>query len=112
MKKLLIATGQDPVEVDMTEEEIASLPPPEPTVIPPISRRQLRLWLLTQGKTDADVRAAIGAIPDPVARAAALIEWEDSTTYDRTHPLVTTLGAALGFSAEAMNAGFREAAAL
>jgi len=84
--------------------------PPAP--IPSITRRQLRLWLLSNGKTDADVRAVIAAIPDPTQRAAALIEWEDATTYERAHPLVTMLGAALGFSAEALDAAFREAAAL
>ena len=108
----LVFRVDDPAIIDLVAqigEDPAVILAPVPA---PITRRQLRLWLLRKGKTDADVRAVIAAIPDPTQRAAALIEWEDATTYERGHPLIASLGAALGFTAEQMDAGFREAAAL
>lgn len=85
--------------------------PPAP--VPSITRRQLRLWLLGNGKTDADVRTIIGAIPDATQRAAAMIEWEDSNTYHRDHPLVAQLAPGIGLATpEGVDAAFREAATL
>ena len=87
-------------------------PPPEPEPVPPtipdITRRQLRHWLLAQGITDTTVRGAINALPAEV-RAGALIDWEDSTVFQRQHPLVVGLGTALGFTEEEMDAGFIQA---
>lgn len=108
----LVFRVDDPAIIDLVTkigEDPAVILAPVPA---PITRRQLRLWLLRQGKTDADVRAAIGAIPDPAARAAALIEWEDSTSYDRGHPLIAAVGSALGFTAEQIDAGFAAAATI
>lgn len=83
---------------------------PEPP-IPTVTARQLRLWLVLQGRTLGLVDAAIAALPEE-QRAPAQIEWEYATTYVRAHPLIGALGAALGFSAEEIDAGFREAAVL
>lgn len=78
----------------------------------PITQRQLALWLLRNGITEAMVEAAIGQIPDETQRAEALIEWRKSNAYDRDHPFVAMVGAMLGFTSEQMNAGWREAGRL
>lgn len=55
-------------------------PPPPPVVIPQsVTMRQARLALLGAGLLD-DVNSAIAAIPDPVQRKAAEIEWEYAQT--------------------------------
>lgn len=79
--------------------------------IPSVTARQLRLWLLGQGRTLAQVDAAIDALPVE-QRPAAAIEWEYATSYERSHPLIEPLGAALGFSSAEIDAGFRAAATL
>ena len=84
---------------------------PSPT-FPPLSPRQLRLMILQIGLTDADVEAQIAAIPDPTERAAASIEWQWATRYDRTHPLVATLATALEFTDAELDALWAYAADL
>jgi hypothetical protein len=79
--------------------------------IPNVTARQLRLWLVGQGRTLAQVDAAIAALPEG-QRDVAAIEWEYASTYERTHPLIGALGAALGFTVEDVDQGFRAAAAL
>jgi len=86
-------------------------PEPEPHV-PTLTRRQLRLGLLQAGITTAQVEAAIEAIPDPMAREVARIEWADATTYERDHPLVDQIGAALDLAPEQIDAMWLAAAAL
>lgn len=73
-------------------------PPPPP--LAPLTRRQLRLGLLSNGITTADVEAAIAAIPDPMDRAVAEIEWADASTYERDHHLIEQVGSALGLTHE------------
>lgn len=67
--------------------------------MPPLSARQLRLGLVSTGFSQAQVAAVIEALPAS-DREAAQIEWEYATTFNRTHTLVSTVGAALGISDE------------
>ena len=107
-----VMTGEA-TEIDLTPEEIAALPPPAPVPMPVITRRQLRLALLGLGLTGAQVEAKIAAMPGtPAEREAALIEWEYATTYQRNHPLVIALGAALGLTEAQIDSAWREAAAI
>jgi len=59
-----------------------------------------------------DVQPAIDAIPDPVQRRMAQIEWEDSLEFVRTRPLVIQIGAALGLDEAALDQLFITAASL
>ena len=78
-------------------------PPPPPVMIPQsITMRQARLALLGASLLD-DVDAAIAAIPDPVQRKAAEIEWEYATVIERNSSLVTVLSAQLGLDAATMD---------
>lgn len=90
---------------DLTPEELKAR---VPTVV---TMRQARLALLQAGLL-SQVEAAIAAIEDAVQRQAVQIEWEYAAEVDMTHPWVQTLGAALGLTAEAMDALFEQAATL
>lgn len=107
MKKLIISDENVAVVVDMTEQEILEITNQIiERIIPPITRRQLRLWLLSNGIYDTDVRAAIDSIEDQTSKAIALIEWEDSSVYERNHPLISEIGLSMGFTKEQMDEGF------
>lgn len=79
----------------------------EVPAVPAITRRQLRLWLHRNGKLDAVV-AALEALPEP-AKTEAAIEWADAVSFERNHPMVEQIGAALGLNAEEMDTAWREA---
>jgi hypothetical protein len=98
-------------EVDLTPEEIAALPGPQPTPVPEqVTMRQARLALSAAGKLAA-VDAAIASLPEP-QKSAAQIEWEYSAAVRRTQPLVLALAPAIGLSDEQLDALFIQAAAL
>jgi DNA-binding transcriptional MerR regulator len=87
------------------------LPPPPPPAA--ITRRQIRLWLVRNGYTLAQVEALIAALPEP-QRTEARIEWQDATQFERDHPLLRQLaGQLLRLDKEALDAAldaaFREA---
>ena len=82
-------------------------PPPE---FPEITRRQIRLWLLSKGISVADVEVEIEKLAEP-QRSIAKIEW-DGNTFKRENPFVDTIGLALGFTSQQMDIGWSEAATL
>lgn len=77
---------------------------PKPAVFPTLTRKQLRNGLLSIGVTSADVEVQIGTIADPLERAAALIDWQDTQAYERTNPLVNQIGVAMGLPKEQIDA--------
>ncbi|WP_276199672.1 hypothetical protein [Chelatococcus sp. XZ-Ab1] len=79
--------------------------------IPDITRRQLRLWMFGAGHDDAAIRAAIETLAEP-ERSQALIEYEDATTFQRSHHLFDLLGPAFGLAPADIDLAFREAARL
>ena len=91
-------------------EYVAPSPVP-PTVPQSVTMRQARLALLRAGLLD-DVAAAIAAIPDPVQRKAAEIEWEYAQTVDRNSPFTQQMAAGLSLTAEQLDALFTQAAGL
>lgn len=66
---------------------------------PRLTARQLRLGLVNNGLTPAQVSAAIEAMAEGAAKETARIEWEYATTFNRTHPLIETISDALGLTA-------------
>ena len=78
-------------------------PPPAPA-FPTLTRKQLRNGLLSIGVTSADVEAHITAIADPIEREAAMIDWQDTQTYERTDPLVDQIAAAMSLPPEQVDA--------
>lgn len=77
----------------------------------PITRRQLKRWLLSQGLLD-QVPTLIAGISDPTVRAEAEIDWVDASVFDVTNPLVVSLGAELGLSEPQLHAAWVEASAI
>ena len=102
----------DPEPLPETDPEVAAIlnpPAPEP-VLPTLTSRQLRLGLVANGISLSSVEAAIDAIEDPTDREVARIEWEYATTFERSHPLINQIGAALGLTPEQIDAMWAEAA--
>lgn len=83
----------------------------KPPVPQSVTMRQARLALLGIGLLD-DVDAAIAAIPDPVQRTAAEIEWEYAQTVDRNSPFTQQMAVGLSLTAEQLDALFTQAAGL
>ncbi|KQS79561.1 hypothetical protein ASG25_10585 [Rhizobium sp. Leaf384] len=77
-----------------------------------LTRRQLRLGLLTNGITSAQVGAVIEAMPAGVEKEMAKIEWEDASSFERLHPLIASVGGALGLTDVQIDAMWAAAAAL
>jgi len=50
------------------------------------------------------IEKAIDAIPEPMARESARIAWEDSSRYDRDHPLISQIGAGFGMTPDKIDA--------
>lgn len=82
--------------------------PPTPPV-PTITKAQALLYLLSIGKTEADVDAEIAKL-EPSARAVAQIEWKHRQPFHHDHPLFIALGPLLGITD--MEAAFRIAGRL
>jgi hypothetical protein len=80
--------------------------PPAAPVPSTVTRRQLFLWLNAQGITRAALRTQLAG------NEAALIELEEATEFQRSHPLVAQLGATLGLTSAQIDDAFRGAAAL
>lgn len=78
--------------------------PDLPLAMPALTRRQLRLGLLSIGLTNDEIEAHIAAIEDPTERAAALIEWQDASSYERNHPVLVEVATALGLPPEQVDA--------
>ena len=93
-----------------TTHEVLPLPiPPAPT-IEPVTPRQLRLELLNRGLL-AGVEMAIASLPEP-QKTGALIEWEYASEFQRAHPMVSAIAAAIGVSPETLDEVFTAAAAI
>lgn len=80
------------------------VPPPPPTVeeirarMLSLTARQFRLGLVNAGISPSQVTATIAAMPAGPVKEKAQIEWEYATTFSRMHPLIATVGSALGLN--------------
>ncbi|WP_457660170.1 MULTISPECIES: hypothetical protein [Sinorhizobium] len=79
--------------------------------MPILTARQFRIGLVRGGFTLAQVTSAIEAMPEGASKEEAKIEWEYATTFDRMHPLIASVGAALGLSDEQIDAMWTGASA-
>lgn len=124
MKRMVLGQGAAPVEVDVPLWEMA---PPVVVHLPPtaVSRRQLLLALVaaelisgeealaaaTTGAVPAVIDAVFGALPEADALAAR-ITWATMSVVERSHPLIASVGAALGLSEHDIDAAWSAAAGL
>jgi len=74
--------------------------------MPPLSPRQIRLALLTEGITEEQVDTALADNP------AGLIEWKYATQYERTHSLIAAMGLLFSLSDEEIDDLWKVAATL
>lgn len=71
---------------------------PSVEVIPPsVTPRQIRQALVISGVSISSIEAAINSLPEP-KKSLALIEWEYSTAFIRTNPLVSQIGLILSWN--------------
>jgi hypothetical protein len=83
---------------------------PEQIVVPAtISARQIRLWLINNGYSLANVEAAINSISDQAIRDSTLVEWEYAPYIERSHPMLIPLASALGLTEQQVDQAFIEA---
>lgn len=78
----------------------------------PLTARQLRLGLVGNGIGLDEVAATIDAMPDGPDKDRALIEWQFATSFERDHPLIASVAAALGLTDEQVDMMWRAAHAL
>lgn len=81
-------------------------PNPAPEVPESISARQIRLWLISNGISLAQIDALIDGITDPAEREYTRVEWEYAPYVERNHPMVATFAAALNLSEQDVDNGF------
>lgn len=82
---------------------------PPATIPETVSARQVRLWLIRNGFSLAQVDAAINSIQDTITRESVRVEWEYAPYIERNHPMLLPLASALGLSDEQIDQAFIEA---
>lgn len=82
-----------------------------PRIPAKVTRRQTRQALAMAGLMSR-VQPAIDAIPDPLQRQLAQIEWDDSQDFERSRPLLIQLGHAIGLDDAGIDAMFIQAGEL
>jgi hypothetical protein len=93
--------------IGMNQSEYLTPPVPES-----VSARQIRLWLVRNGVSLAQVAAAISAIPDQLQRDSVRVEWDYAPYVERTHPMLIPLAIALGLTESQVDQAFIEAAGI
>lgn len=97
--------GKKPVVFTPRAEDVRA-------ALPRLTRRQFKLGLLTNSITSDQILATISAMPDGMAKEVAKIEWEDATTFERGHPLVSSIGSSLGLTDHQIDTMWAAAAVL
>ncbi|PZU95575.1 MAG: hypothetical protein DI527_00775 [Chelatococcus sp.] len=92
------AISRDPADhrVSLFDPDTGTLTP-KPQPLPPITQRQLRLWLTRNGYPLATVQEVIDGLPEP-ARSEAQIEWEFASEFEPGHPTLVAVATALGIA--------------
>lgn len=68
----------------------------------PVTARQIRRALLSVGLNEATILGALNTFPEPT-KSAALVEWEYSNEFFRTHYLVGMVGQMLGWNTKQLD---------
>ena len=96
----------------VSQEEIEELGDVVKILIPEsISKRQAKQQLLLDGKL-GQVQEVINSIPDETERMMAQLYWDESTEFERSHPTLTEIGAALGLTEAELDMMFINASKL
>ena len=96
----------------VSQEEIEELGDVVKILIPEsITKRQAKQQLLLDGKLD-QVQEVIDSITDETERMMAQLYWYESTEFERSHPTLTEIGAALGLTEAELDMMFINASKL
>lgn len=102
---------------DGTSEEVISAKlavyatPPKAAEVPSVTPRQIRQALVLSGVSIPSIEAAIASLPEP-QKSFAQIEWEYSTLFIRSNPLVAQIGAVVGFTSDQLDSLWKLAGSL
>jgi hypothetical protein len=117
--RMVLGIDDDPVNVkigqkyQLVSNTIIDKPPLTPQEkreeMPTLTKRQLRLALVRSGISLATVQGAISAMPEGLAKQEAQIEWDDASYFKRLHPLLVTIGSALGLTPTAIDTMWEDA---
>jgi len=88
---------------------VAPTPEESRTLMPAITRRQLRLTLVRNGISLASVSDAIDAMPEGLDHDEMRIEWDDGTTYERLNPRLNAIASAIGLTQGQVDTMWEEA---
>jgi hypothetical protein len=95
--------------VQMTAQEIADRAAEIAAYVEPvpseITKRQARQQLISMGMIDS-VQPVIDAIADATERALVQSFWDDSSVYERNHPQMIALSAAIGMTEQQLDDAF------
>lgn len=94
------------IKSNLVVEEVPLTPEEERARMPSISKRQLRLTLVRNGISLADLDAAILTMGDE-----AIIEWQDASEYHRLHPLLNQVADYLSLTQAQVDMMWRQAMA-
>lgn len=72
---------------------------PAASQLPSVTPRQIRQALILSGVSMQMIEDAIAAMPEP-SKSLAQVEWEYSTLFIRSNPLVAQIGTAVGWNSE------------
>lgn len=66
--------------------------------VKPLTRRQFRLALVTNGYSLSDIETLIAQTEDDMQRQIIQIEWQDATVFERNNSSLLTIAALMGLS--------------
>ena len=96
----------------VSQEEIEELGDVVKILIPEsITKRQAKQQLLLDGKL-SQVQEVIDSIPDETERMMAQLYWDESTEFERNHPMLIQFGTALGLTEAELDMMFINASKL
>lgn len=96
-----LPTKEVPVSESGGEQPIEPLTPEQARqLMPPITKRQLRLTLVRNGISLAQVEQSIAAMPDGLEKQEAEIEWQDASEFNRLHPTLLLIAEYLSLTPE------------
>ena len=75
----------------------------------PLTRRQFRLALVTNGHNLTDIEALIAQIEDDMQRQITQVEWQDATVFERNNSGLLTMAAMMGLSSAQIDALWSQA---
>lgn len=94
-----------------TEKLAEYAKPPVTTEFPDVTPRQIRQALILSGVSMSQITDALNTLPEPM-KSLANAEWEYSNSFQRTRPLVASVGQMLGWSSTQLDALWKFAGSL